>query len=252
MRDDINSKILKAKEYLYTLNTELQREIDGKPMEIDEDNHEETIRNIVIPEFIQILKDSIQHLLEKRIEDYKKTLEGNYSRLKLQDYESLLRQYEYELRKHYKKEVISRITIEDLDTQIENFERIAKDFDDMKEKLKYEDGQFLNNDRKDNEILILRAENNNLKNVMRRCEEEKKRSANLKKKTKDDIENYKAQIERLSKQLLTIEVNAKSNINININNNANIRSKWVINDDDNTNINSNSIVRNSGHSNNDV
>ena len=33
----------------------------------------------------------------------------------------------------------------------------------MKEKLKYEEGTFLDNDRKDHEILILRAENSNLK-----------------------------------------------------------------------------------------
>lgn len=243
-RDDINYKILKAKEYLYTLYTELQNEIEGKQMEMDSDNNEEIIRNIVIPEFIQILKDSIQHLLEKRIDDYKKISENSHKCLKLQDYDPLLKQYEYELRKHYKKEVIARIGIEDLESQIETYERIAKDFDDMKEKLKYEDGQFLNNDRKDHEILILRAEHNNLKNVMRRCEEDKKRSGNLKKKTEEDVEMYKTQIDRLSKKLLTIEVNAKSNINININNNANLGSKWVFNDEDNAS-NSQNMVRNS-------
>ena len=42
----------------------------------------------------------------------------------------------------------------------------------MKTKYKYEDGKFLENDRKDNEILILRAENSNLKAQIEKNEDE--------------------------------------------------------------------------------
>ena len=38
---------------------------------------------------------------------------------------------------------------------------MEEEFDEMKEKLKYENGKFLHNEKKENEILILRAENSN-------------------------------------------------------------------------------------------
>ena len=43
---------------------------------------------------------------------------------------------------------------------------MEEEFDEMKEKLKYENGKFLHNEKKENEILILRAENTNLKKVI--------------------------------------------------------------------------------------
>ncbi len=43
---------------------------------------------------------------------------------------------------------------------------MEEEFDEMKEKLKYENGKFLHNEKKENEILILRAENSNLKKII--------------------------------------------------------------------------------------
>ena len=53
------------------------------------------------------------------------------------------------------------------------------EFEEMKTKYKYEDGKFLDNDRKDNEIIIIRQENSNLKNLISSLEEDiKKKSIN--------------------------------------------------------------------------
>ena len=47
-------------------------------------------------------------------------------------------------------------------------------------KLKYEDGRFLNNDRKDNEIIIIRGENSILKNEINKLEEQIKNRIKIK------------------------------------------------------------------------
>ena len=41
--------------------------------------------------------------------------------------------------------------------------QIEEDYEDLKEKVRFEEGRFMENDRKDNEIIILRRENSNLK-----------------------------------------------------------------------------------------
>ena len=50
-----------------------------------------------------------------------------------------------------------------MENKIEEYMEIEDEFEEMKTKLKYEDGRFLNNDLKDNEIIIIRGENSILK-----------------------------------------------------------------------------------------
>jgi hypothetical protein len=50
-----------------------------------------------------------------------------------------------------------------MEHKISEYMEMEEEFEEMKSKFKYEDGRFLNNDRKDNEILILRSENSNKK-----------------------------------------------------------------------------------------
>ena len=92
----------------------------------------------------------------------------------------------------------------------------------MKEKLKYEDGKFLNNDRKDNEIIILRKENINLKNYI--SENEKKLKTlefNLSKKEKNII-SLENKIQKLNLKLEEKQKEIYSTINFEANNNTNI------------------------------
>ena len=48
-----------------------------------------------------------------------------------------------------------------MENKIEEYMEMEDEFEEMKTKLKYEDGRFLKNDRKDNEIIIIRGENSN-------------------------------------------------------------------------------------------
>ena len=111
---------------------------------------------------------------------------------------------------------------------------MENEFEEMKAKLKYEDGRFLINDRKDNEILIIRSENSNLKMTIKKLEEQIKRN-NLIQLSKDKIINeLKDEIEVLKKNYIEIKndlnFNTKdqlyylNNINIGAKNN-NVKNK---------------------------
>lgn len=60
--------------------------------------------------------------------------------------------------------------IDILENEIDSYMEMEEEFDEMKEKLKYENGKFLHNEKKENEILILRAENSNLKKIVDKYE----------------------------------------------------------------------------------
>ena len=90
----------------------------------------------------------------------------------------------------------------------QNFE-MEEEFDEMKEKFKYENGKFLHNEKKENEILILRAENSNLKKIIDRNE-----------KTIEE------------KELIIENIKKKSSSMFNTNNNT-LKNSFELNDTDN-------------------
>ena len=93
----------------------------------------------------------------------------------------------------------------------------------MKIKLKYEDGKFLDNDRKDNEIVIIRSENTNLKKIIADNEKNIKNLNMILQEKENVLHKLNEKISLLSKKLEETEkeLNLFSNINININNSNN-------------------------------
>lgn len=65
---------------------------------------------------------------------------------------------------------LKQTKIDILENEIDSYMEMEEEFDEMKEKLKYENGKFLHNEKKENEILILRAENSNLKKIVDKYE----------------------------------------------------------------------------------
>ena len=89
---------------------------------------------------------------------------------------------------------------------------MQEEFEDLKDKVKYEGGRFLNNERKENEILILRQENSILKREISKFEKLQKLNETLKKDYMTKIDYLQSQIEQLNK---TIKKYQESNLNIN-------------------------------------
>ena len=70
--------------------------------------------------------------------------------------ENMIRKLEKDLKYHIKNEFMFKIQKETLDNKIKTYTEMEEEFESLKEKVRYEGGKFLNNDRKDNEIKILR------------------------------------------------------------------------------------------------
>jgi len=252
MNDKIeNSKIpnLKSKEELFNLLNELKNEINGNKLEIDENELEEKIKSLTMSQLINYIHDSIQILLKKKIQDAKdeqreediiennkniKPIKLNKSEIK--QYENNLKKLEFKERKLTKMHFQYKLQREAMENKIGEYMEMEEEFDEMKIKLKYEDGKFLNNDRKDNEINILKQENVNLKNAIKENDEKNKLlEINLTKKEneisylKNSIEELKIKLEEKQKELSlfsNINININSVNSMGINNNTNVNNKY--------------------------
>ena len=237
----------KWKELLYNLFYEIKSEILGKKIEIEEEEYQENIRNIQIHKLIQYIHDSIQILIsvkidkaknEQKIEDeqyYTDNIKSLNSSSKLQLEKDEIKKYENIIRKLEEKErFLTKIKFQNFlqkeafENKIEQLMDVEEEYEEMKEKLKYEDGRFLNNDRKDNEILILRRENSKLKNAINELEIQNQNLDKLNKEQNEiiyslneDIKNLNIKIEEKQAEL-SLSQNYLSNFtshnNMNINN----------------------------------
>ena len=108
-----------------------------------------------------------------------------------------------------KQNFLKQTKIDILENEIDSYIEMEEEFDEMKEKFKYENGKFLHNEKKENEILILRAENSNLKKIIDRNE-----------KTIEE------------KELIIENIKKKSSSMFNTNNNT-LKNSFELNDTDN-------------------
>ena len=242
----------KWKELLYNLFYEIKSEILNTKLEIEEDEYQENINSTTIPQLVKYIHDSIQILLKKKIEDTKeeqKELDKKFylnsnlisndslKKINLEDknfleYESVIKNLESKQRILTKNIFQQKLQIDAMENKIEEYMEMEDEFEEMKTKLKYEDGRFLNNDRKDNEILIIRGENSILKNEINKLEEKVKA-------LEEEANNKEKKIEEISKELEKLknkfdekqnEANTAPSININI---SNVHSNSNINNNNN-------------------
>ena len=224
---------LNEKELLYCLFYEVTSEIKNLKIEIEEEDYKNNIRSISSNQLIEYLHDSIKILLKKKFEEGKeegkKEEKLNLLKKKIPIEKNELNQLETYIKKLEEKErnltkLIFRYKLQKngLKNKIADLLDIEDEYEEMKEKLKYEDGKFLNNDRKDNEIIILRKENINLKNYI--SENEKKLKTlelNLSEKEKNII-SLENKIQKLNLKLEEKQKEIYSTINFEANNNTNI------------------------------
>ena len=232
------SKEHKWKELLYELFYEIKSETLGCKIEIEEDEYQENIRTITYQKLIKYVHDSIRILLKKKIDDakleqkeedekYYRDLNYNsnnniLSQEEKKQYENLIHKLESKERNITKLYFQVKLQKDAMENKISEYMEMEEEFEEMKTKLKYEEGRFLNNDRKDNEIIIIRGENSNLKQSIRKLENQIKNMENNKQKNhqlinnlQNEIKQLKLKIEELKKQ---IDILNAHSINININN----------------------------------
>lgn len=237
----------KPKDKLYKFYYDIMKEIQGHSIIIDPGIYHEILESTSLDQIIDYIKQSIHILIQKKEEKLNPQLtqlpSNSNSDGSEGSYESQLRKMEKDIRKHLKNHFQAKLQIEALEKKIRSYLDMEEEYNEMKEKLKYENGKFLNNDRKDNEILILRAENSNIKASIANLEEiHKAKEEDILKKEKTTIKALNKQIDTLKETISKLErmshnCNSKScnNINIQINQNGSLSSKWVTRNEEENN-----------------
>ena len=235
----------KTKELLYNLYYEIKSEILGSKIEIDEDEYQENINKISIPKLITYIHDSIQILItskieltktQQRIEDEKffsknnKILNLEQNPISISEkkgYENIIRKLEEKERYLTKIQFQDKLQKEAMENKINEYMDMEDEFEEMKTKLKYEDGRFLNNDRKDNEIIIIRSENSKLKNTVDDLENEINKLKNTISEQTKKIDSLKEEIEKLNNR--NSEMHRLLLENEDINHNLNLTERYTKN-----------------------
>ena len=263
----MNESEYQWKELLYTLFYEIKSEILGCKIEIEEEEYEENIKTITIPNLIKYIHDSIQILIIKKIEDTKQqqkeederfyTWKYNENKFKKNinisndlkaSYENNIQYMENKERKLMKKIFQERLKIDAMENKISEYIDMEYEFEEMKAKLKYEDGRFLKNDRKDNEIIIIRNENSNLKKIVNKLEQQIKKNNEILLAKDRLINNLKDEIKLLEKNHKKYEI--KNNFNNSIKEQYNLLNGINININNGTNSKNSNKNKYSKHSNN--
>ena len=241
-----------TKSQLYSYYLDLLNEISTYSAEKIQKYPNLNYKNLSISELVQNIKDSTSELIHFKISEIISQNINSNSYLQLENYTKKL---ENDIKSFYHKFFEYKIQINALEDKVNMYKIIQIEYEELKEKVKFHRGKFLDNERKDNEILILRQENNILKKEITKLDKINNLNENLKKNYMNKINNLQNEIDHLSKKLemkynsnnsiSNYNSSSASNINININNNENILSKLIYKHDlENVN---NLIQNNSSH-----
>ena len=224
---EITSEIseINIKEELYILFLEIKGELNNRCIEINKSQFDEKISNFKTKTLINYLKEIVYILLNNKFQiNTKRNInnENNDNDIKTNnnnnsELQNEVLKYQADIRNLIQKQFQYKIQKDAMETKINSYKEMEKEYDILKEKVKYEEGRFLNNDRKDNEILILREENSNLKKEIIKKEQNSKDYEILIENEKSRIKELKTQLSQLNKKIILLE----SNKTIHNNNNNN-------------------------------
>ena len=256
----MNEADLEIKEDLYMLYLELKENLTSKNVFLSKEQISDAINTTSIMTIIEYIREMANILIkakfpkkEEQINNYKRTKDQKEK--DIAQMENQIRKLENDIKILIQREFQNKIKRDTLEMKVNSYMEMENEFEELKEKVKYQGGEFLNNERKDNEIIILRQENGILKKEIEKHEINNKKYESKIKSEQETIQDLTSQISLLNEKVSKLELlttqkqnnipqtnNNSSSINININNNGNSSSKWIIkqeNQDSNTNINNN-------------
>lgn len=259
-----NEPELEIKEELYMLYLEIKEELTSKNIELSKDQIAEAVNTTNINTIIDYIREMVYILINRKFPKKEETPKRTKDEKEKDIYqmESQIRKLEYDIKYLIQKEFQNKIKRDTLEMKVNSYMEMENEFEELKEKVKYQGGEFLNNERKDNEIIILRQENGILKKEIEKHEINNKKYESKIKSEQEIIQELTNQISLLNKKVSKLELltsqkettlphsnNNSSSINININNNGNSSSKWIIKQENqdshnNNNFNSNNINTN--------
>ena len=226
----------KIKEELFLLYKEIKDDIPNDKFPI----HKKNIQNLNTLDSITLItyiKESIPLLINQKISeaitqnnnnDLSVELEGNNNLKKMyHQLDNQLKKAESDTRFYLKKYLKSEIQKKVLDMKLNAYMCLEEEYEELKEKVKYDGGKFLDNERKDNEIFILRSENSSLKKEIVKLEHIcKNKDIRIKEHLKT-IKDLQYNVEHLNHKIFKLKKYLENNNNNNTisNNNNNFNSK---------------------------
>ena len=223
----------KIKEELFSLYKGIKEDIPNDKLPLNKKN----IQNISTFDSITLItyiKESLPLLINHKISeaitqnnnnDFSVELEENNNLKKeYRQLESQLRKVESDNRYHLKNYLKSEIHKKVLDMKLNAYMYLEEEYEELKEKVKYEGGKFLDNERKDNEIFILRAENSSLKKEIVKLENLCKNKDSRIKEHLKTIKDLQSNVENLNHKIYKLKKYLNNNIN---SNNTNSKNKTL-------------------------
>ena len=215
------------KSQLYSYYLDIINEISSYSSNNNESifNNNLDYQNINSSDLITYIKESTSELIKCKISEITSLNKNNKNYFQLENYTKNL---EYTAKYYLRLYFEYKIQNDSLEEKIRLYRIMQEDFEELKEKVKYEEGRFLNNERKENEIIIIRQENTNLKKEIAKLERINKLNETLREDCLKKIKNLQNEIEQLKKNLSEIkELNNKKIKNENINSNNNTINKNI-------------------------
>jgi hypothetical protein len=167
---------------------------------------------------INNLKTYINFILQEKNCDNENTNYNNNEESKteiIRQLESYIRKLESDIKFHIRRQYQNKIFRDSLESKIRAYMQIEEDYEQLKEKVRFEDGKFLENDRKDNEINILRRENSNLKKEISKINKKYQQLNDLEEKNQqlekihindeENIKNLSLKINQLNSKIVEME-----------------------------------------------
>lgn len=216
------SEGLHIKEELFSLYKGIKNDIPNDKLPTNRTKNLESGRIDSIT-LISYIKESIPLLINHKISeaisnnsnnnnDYSIELELNNKNKKFLEIKKQYLQMENQLKKlendnkYYLKRVFQyKIQKDILEMKLNAYMSLEDEYEELKEKVKYEGGKFLDNERKDNEIIILRSENSALKKEIVKFENMNKKNDNKNKEYIKRIKDLQTNIENLNKKIFKLE-----------------------------------------------
>ena len=232
----------KIKEELFSLYKGIKDDIPNDKLPINKKNIQSisTLDSITL---ITYIKESIPLLINQKIYEAKTQNNNNEFSIELEDNSNLKKEYyqlenqlkkaesdtRYYLKSYLKCEIQKKV----LEMKLNAYMCLEEEYEDLKEKVKYEGGKFLDNERKDNEIFILRAENSSLKKEIVKLENINKNKDYKIKEHLKTIKDLQNNVENLNRKIFNLKKIINNNNNIN-NNEINSKYKTLSKDRNNS------------------
>ena len=167
---------------------------------------------------INNLKTYINFILQEKNCDNENTNYNNNQESNIEiirQLESYIRKLESDIKFHIRRQYQNKIFRDSLESKIRAYMQIEEDYEQLKEKVRFEDGKFMENDRKDNEINILRRENSNLKKEISKINKKYQQLNDLEEKNQqlekihindeENIKNLSLKINQLNSKIVEME-----------------------------------------------